>query len=206
MVEDNNKEVNLSFQYIGEDDNEEPISPDDKIMYDKLKDTLFEIDSDIKNIYSFNNNLSILDIFDDIYSENPNKAISVYLKLLNSFKEQLSDNVISYYLIEPFQGVFEPTDDFNLFDYINDQNVNAAIKTIFKETSYFSDILLENLLSSNAINNKDFLKNVLDNINQNELINSNPESLNKSEIRYTFLNHFKDNPDICKLIVDTLKN
>ncbi len=137
MVEDNNKEVNLSFQYIGEDDSEEPISPDDKVMYDKLKDTLFEIDSAIKNIYSFNNNLSILDIFDDIYSENPNKAISVYLKLFNSFKEQLSNNVISYYLIEPFQGVFEPSDEFNMFDYINDQNDNISIKTIFKEASYF---------------------------------------------------------------------
>lgn len=205
-MNDNKKDFNLSFQYIGEDDNENPISPDDKMMYDKLKTALFEVDSDIKNIYSFNNNLSILDIFDDIYSENPNKAISVYLELLFSFREQLSDNVISYYLVEPFQEVFEPTDEFNIFDYIKDNKNKSIIKVMFNETSYFSDILLDNLLSSNAINDKAFLEEVLKNINQNKLINSNPESLNKSEIRYTFLNHFKDNQEICKLIIDNLKN
>lgn len=205
-MNDNKKDFSLSFQYIGEDDNENPISPDDKMMYDKLKDALFNVDSDIKNIYSFNNNLSILDIFDDIYSENPNKAISVYLELLFSFREQLSDNVISYYLVEPFQEVFEPTDEFNIFDYIKDNKNKAIIKVMFNETSYFSDILLENLLSSKAINDKDFLEEILKNINQNKLINSNPESLNKSEIRYTFLNHFKDNQEICKLIIDSLKN
>ena len=206
MEENKKKDFNLSFQYIGEDDNDNPISPDDNKMYEMLKDTLFTIDSDIKNTYSFNNNLSVLDIFDDIYSENPNMAISLYLKLLNSFKSKLDDNIISYYLVEPFQEVFEPTNSFNMFDFIRETKNTDAINILFGKVSYFSDILLENLLNSNSINDINFLKEVLININANKQININPESLNKSEIRYIILNNFKDEPEICKHIIETLKD
>lgn len=203
---DENKEVNLSFQYIGEDDGEDPISPDDKVMFSKLKDTLFDIAPDIKNIYSFNKNLSLLDIFDDIYSETPDKAISLYIKLLMFFRESLSDTITSYYLTEPFQEVFEPTDSFNMFDYIKENEDSKLLKVIFQETSYFSDILLENLIHSNTLNDINFFKTILEYINKNNHINNNPESLNKSEIRYICLNHFKDDQEICKLIIDNLKN
>ena len=186
-----NKSFNLSFQYIGEDDNENPISPDDKKAYEFLLDSLYKSNPNLKNTYSFNKNLSILDIFDDIYSEDPKMAISVYINLVLYLREYLKDYTVAYYIIEPFQEVFEPTPDFNMFDYLYETNDYKYINYLFAESSYFSDVLLENILKSKCINDDIFLEKFLNAIYINDLMDNNPESLSKEEIKYLLINHFK---------------
>lgn len=182
--------MKVNFQYIGDDTNQTPISPDFIVSNELLK-YFDETYNDISKNYSSNKDVSIYDILDDIYSEDQKKAIDIYFNFLEHFKNKLNNYSYAFYLTDPFFEVFESTGDFNIFDYMKDNfNFKAYL---FKESSYISEVLLDLLFSSKIINNLTYIESVVSLLKSNNNFSKNGESLTFNEIKSIFLKEFKNN-------------
>ena len=178
----NGKSVDIHFEYLGEDTQE--VLPQENPIVSTILEFVYTTYPNIYQTYMGNEKITVYDIMDELFHENPRNAADIYRTILENFAPYLKDKSDAYWLTEPFLEIFMENNNFSFFSYLIEYDSLAQLLLI--HNCFLPDCFIDMLCESIQKNNLELLKKYIGYIIRNNLFESNSECMNFDEILDTF--------------------